>query len=114
MGSGSPINSGSHHGGQATPSSFFTRSPARSIAVRSSDALCAKLLGTSAGQVVSKASCTAQKSLRTLLAYSPHSWPVSASDQLVVTDMVTAAPLRLLLLWPCREVCHDGSGMSNW
>ena len=95
------MNNGSHHGGQATPSSFLTRSPARSIAVGSSDALCAKPSAASAGQVVSKASCTAQKSLRTLLSYSPHCWPVSASDQLV-TDMVTDAPL---LLRPCRGAC---------
>ena len=87
------MNNGSHHGGQATPSSFLTRCPARSIAVGSNDALCAKPSAASAGQVVSKA-CT-------LLSYSPHCWPVSASDQLV-TDMVTNAPL---LLRPCRGAC---------
>ena len=51
------------------------------------------------GQVVSNASCTAVNSLRTPLSplsCSPHCWPLGASDQ-VVTDLVTSAPLELLL-----------------
>ena len=63
-----PIINGSHHGGQATPSSFSTRSPERSIAVGSRDALCATPVAASAGQVFSNASCTAKRSLRTSLS----------------------------------------------
>eukprot|EP00964_Phaeocystis_antarctica_P082706 scaffold51924_cov87-Phaeocystis_antarctica.AAC.1 len=73
-GSWTPSITGSHCSGQATPSSFSTRSPARSVAAASSDALRPKPLAASSGTasaeyVVSKASCTAMK-LRTPLSHS--------------------------------------------
>ena len=57
------------------------------------------------GQVISDASCTAMNSLRTPLSplsCSPHCWPLGASDQ-VVTDLVTSAPLELLL-WAVEDM----------
>ena len=57
------------------------------------------------GQVISSGPSTAVNSLRTPLSpssCSPHCWP-GASDQ-VVTDLVTSAPLELLLLAEKRYV----------